>query len=225
MLLEAGARPDWGDSLSPLTAAAANGHVEVVKVLVEAGSDVAGDQGLYALQTAIRRHQFDVVRALVDSGAPITVPGREEDSALESARLSCSDPLTEDDEKRAEAIANYLEEHSPADQYQLWLNWRKLAESVAAGDCEAAAQILERGVVVSRSGNPLVKTAVQRDDLEMVDLLRKYGGDFAGLPYEALAHSRLEVVQAALAEAGEAGAWVSGGGCPRRAAGGSSVAP
>src|SRR3989442_9855905 len=61
---------------SPLLNAAAAGHVQVVRLLVEKGAavNVANDRGMTPLSGAVLNGHTRVVAALVDSGADLSAP-------------------------------------------------------------------------------------------------------------------------------------------------------
>jgi ankyrin repeat protein/catechol 2,3-dioxygenase-like lactoylglutathione lyase family enzyme len=76
-LLEHGADPDvrdMSDNALPLHAAAGHGHVDSVRLLVDAGTDVQGEGDLHAMDTigwatCFAEPRRDVVRLLLDNGA------------------------------------------------------------------------------------------------------------------------------------------------------------
>jgi len=73
---------------TPLHRAALDGHVAVVRVLLEGGSPVAprDKDGDTPLHDAARNGHLPVVKALVAAGSPVDTPNYMGQSALELAR-------------------------------------------------------------------------------------------------------------------------------------------
>jgi ankyrin repeat protein len=73
LLLKAGANPDFGVSLHPLTTAASKGNIEIVKVLIEAGADVNAvlEDDHTALADAAWCGNIKMIKLLVESGADV----------------------------------------------------------------------------------------------------------------------------------------------------------
>jgi ankyrin repeat protein len=72
-LLAAGAEPIIGEGRGPLNLAAMNGHVEVCRILLEAGLDVEGttDDRFTPLMSAAAGGHVEVVRLLLEHGADV----------------------------------------------------------------------------------------------------------------------------------------------------------
>ncbi|PQE14243.1 multiple ankyrin repeats single kh domain protein [Rutstroemia sp. NJR-2017a BVV2] len=79
--------PTWG--FTALQAAAAGGHHEVVKFLLEEGADVHApvgmEYGVTALQGAVMSRSLRMARLLIKKGADVAAPGSKRGSALEIA--------------------------------------------------------------------------------------------------------------------------------------------
>lgn len=72
-LLEAGAYPELGNWTTPLEAAAIEGYIEIVELLLNAGADVnlRVEDGNTALMSAAALGHFEVVKRLVETGADV----------------------------------------------------------------------------------------------------------------------------------------------------------
>ncbi|KXH34120.1 hypothetical protein CSIM01_07122 [Colletotrichum simmondsii] len=72
---------------SPLQAASFNGHVEIVRLLLDRNADINAQNGAYgnALQTACYRGQLDIVQLLLERNADVNVEGGEFGTALQAA--------------------------------------------------------------------------------------------------------------------------------------------
>ena len=85
--MEVGADKDQADNyiISPLYIAAQNGHLDVVRHLVEVGADKdqAQNSGATPLYIAAENGHLDVVRLLVEVGA-------DKDQAEKMAQLHCT---------------------------------------------------------------------------------------------------------------------------------------
>jgi ankyrin repeat protein len=80
---------DFGDKWTPLHAASAYGHVEVARVLIEQGVDMAArnDEGYTPLHVASRNGHVDVARFLVEHGADMLVRDNHEATPLHVASV------------------------------------------------------------------------------------------------------------------------------------------
>ena len=74
---------------TPLIRASENGYLEILKELVEKGSDIEAKNkdGYTALIRASQRGYFDIVKCLVESGADINAKDNDGDSALIHASI------------------------------------------------------------------------------------------------------------------------------------------
>jgi ankyrin repeat protein len=111
LLLERGANVEahGKEQLPPLHSAAANGHVEMVRLLLAKGANVDSQAGRYSpLAVAARNGSVEVVRFLLNMGANAHLESEMEYSPLEIAReiLENSGPELA---KRIEEVIDILE--------------------------------------------------------------------------------------------------------------------
>lgn len=73
---------------SPLTAAAQNGHIKIVRILIEAGADIdeRNISGRSALMAAADAGQLEVVRLLLEKGARVDIRDGTGSTALDLAK-------------------------------------------------------------------------------------------------------------------------------------------
>ncbi|HTG94749.1 MAG TPA: ankyrin repeat domain-containing protein [Pyrinomonadaceae bacterium] len=87
-LLKDGYQPDLFDEIgkTPLHYASENGHLDVMRLLLQAGADVNANDERWIGNTALREVadscSFEVAKILVDAGADPTIPGWMQITAL-----------------------------------------------------------------------------------------------------------------------------------------------
>jgi ankyrin repeat protein len=91
-LLNDGYQPDLFDDIgkTPLHYAAASGHLEVMRLLLERGADVNAHDERWIGNTTLREVagncSFEVAKILVDAGADPTIPGWMQITALQKVQ-------------------------------------------------------------------------------------------------------------------------------------------
>lgn len=71
-LLQQGVNPNWSgayDKFKPITVAAANGYIDIVKALIQAGADINPINQSTPLEAACLRGHIDIVKLLLEHGA------------------------------------------------------------------------------------------------------------------------------------------------------------
>ena len=63
------------DGETPLLCAAARGHLDIVRILIESGAllNTVDKHGLTALHHAVRRHHFSIAKFLCEAGANVNL--------------------------------------------------------------------------------------------------------------------------------------------------------
>lgn len=109
---------------TPLMAAAAAGHVNIIKFLIEQGTNVNAEGGLYgsALHSAISGNGYnsktpevvlDAVRFLVEHGADLNVRrGDDNLTAIEEARNNATQPSYDRKRDIMVQVSEYLSQYS-----------------------------------------------------------------------------------------------------------------
>ncbi|KAL8801153.1 MAG: hypothetical protein Q9182_004658 [Xanthomendoza sp. 2 TL-2023] len=89
---------------STLCAAAYNGHLEIIKLLIARGADInTNDDGETALQSAVRGAQIHIIQSLIEAGADVRVRLPEGASALHQA-------VTTDQATKTEAALEIIDQ-------------------------------------------------------------------------------------------------------------------
>ena len=189
-LLELGANPDTrNDFGSPIIKWAAElGNADVVRLLVDAGSDV--DAGA-ALWTAVSYGHTEVVRLLVDAGADVNLKDNlwnsdpSGGSLLDMAKWNSNSEivqiLVDAGAKATEGVTVVEEGHFPEaveDRYPATASG--LYGAVADGDVAAVRHLVEAGVDVdakAAGGESILNNAVMRAGPEIVQVLVDGGAD------------------------------------------------
>lgn len=88
-LISQGVNPDAKDlhGHTPLIWTSANGHYEVVKILVEIGRaniDIIGNYGMTALINSSINKEYKIVEFLIKNGADVEITDRNDNSFLEN---------------------------------------------------------------------------------------------------------------------------------------------
>lgn len=140
MLIELGLSPNFTPDPSgrlPISSAAMQGDVEMVKLLIERGSELKTDKTDYnPLFSAIRGGHNDVVRLLIEHGV---------------------DPLIRYGSKQGDAIAFALECHK-LETAEL------MAEMASGGDNQRKQEILAYALMAARAEGPLKAFQIMPSD-------------------------------------------------------------
>ena len=154
-----------------LVLAAQVGHLEVVRLFLEAGADkdAADTFGWTALDYAARHGHLEVVRLLLESGADKDTADEVGSTALRFA-AQCG---------RLEVVRLLLE--SGADKDTAGTNsWTALHFAAQYGRLEVVRLLLEAGAdkdAADRDGHTALQIAAENGHLEVVRLLREAGAD------------------------------------------------
>ncbi len=84
LLLQNGADPAANnEGLTPLIAASRNGHIKVVRLLLDAGAEAAlpNSWGVTPLHVASNNGYVEVVKLLLEKGADLTAPSKKQINA------------------------------------------------------------------------------------------------------------------------------------------------
>jgi ankyrin repeat protein len=198
------------ESLTPLGHAAANGKLDVVKLLHEKGASLKADAGV--LHAAAFRGHRDVVAFLLEKGADVEEVRPDGFHlyywTLQPRRLSLLAFFAETDPKKFVKGQNAgvtLAEINDGKPCAI-VGGRPLQAAVAGKQAAVAALLLDKGAspkVLFPDGSTLVHFATAQRDAEMVALLLKHGApidtrDRSGRTALAVAVERDEEEVAAL---------------------------
>lgn len=156
---------------TPLHYATRNGHLEVVKFLIQQGADVnVKDFGeLVPLQEAVKGGYFDITKFLIQHGADVKSKDRLGNTILYEA-------ITENHVTVAAYILNTLLESHHANTKDTMIPY-----TVAyLGQLDVLKKLVEQGVNVnSKIGNDqsLIFAAARGEQLDMIDYLVRQGAD------------------------------------------------
>ncbi|HSR51298.1 MAG TPA: ankyrin repeat domain-containing protein [Acidobacteriota bacterium] len=156
---------------TPLMAAAAKGHSDVVKTLLERGAnpDRWNGEGWTPLHLAAREGHVDSVLHLLSAGASVDVAGREESRAV-PLLIAVTGGLTE----TAQALLDHGADPNSRNRHQV----TPLMAAAYRGHPQLARLLLERGAdleAVNQDGNTALLMAVFRRHPEVVKLLSEEG--------------------------------------------------
>jgi ankyrin repeat protein len=159
-----------------LIIASSNGHVDVVRTLLNkgAGIDLGTDKGATALMVAAEQGNLEVVRALLDKGAAVNVQDKDGATALMTAssrgRIQVVQALLD---KGAEVN---LKTHQGATAL-IWAS--------AAGDLEVVRTLLDKGAEVDAATKySITALMVGHGNLEVVRVLLDKGAALNARDYE-----------------------------------------
>ena len=152
------------DGETALMLASSEGHLEIVKLLIEKGADVnvKNEDGKTALTLASRYGHLEVVKYLVENGADVNSKENDGDTALYYAKT-----------EEIKEVLRKAEEKS-ANSGKDTLNSKQLVNAVLDGNFEKVQLLLKKGVDINskdEDGDTALMIASSEGHLEIVKLL------------------------------------------------------
>ncbi len=171
--LDKGADPDvrggYRHGETALMAAAAGGHLPVVKLLVERGAKVnaAGDRGETALMRAVHHGYLPIVQYLIEKGADVNHKGIQGTTALHYAAWSSRDEIVQ-------CLLDHGADVNAADE--MTIGRTPLGLAAYFGDQAVAQVLLSRGAdarILAANGKLPAELATQRGHGEISQMIRR----------------------------------------------------
>ena len=193
ILLKEGADPNspyCQSFIHPMHAAASGGNANIVRRLIEAGSqtNVYGGSEGSALHIAIQNDHSEVMQILVDAGHGLYVWGEYNGPPLSAALIS------EKFDAVRLLVRNNINTNDPPEGY-----FNPLSLACSHASIEIVQLLLDNGadVAIKQPGNNCLQNAAKRGELEIMKLLLARGAniigetrDFYSTPLKAAIQSR-----------------------------------
>ncbi|KAJ7173218.1 ankyrin repeat-containing domain protein [Mycena filopes] len=179
-----------------LASAAASGHCDMVKLLVNSGASVNAKGGAYrnALQAAADNGSKEIVQLLLEHGAEVNVHGGVYSNALQAAAV-----------KGHKEIVQLLIEHGAEVNVQGGLYGNALQAAAHGGYKEIVQLLVDHGAEVNAQGGAYwnaLQAAAVKGHKEIVQLLIEHGaevnaqsGDYGNALQSAAGNGSKEIVQ------------------------------
>ena len=205
---------------TPLHAACVNGHLHMIRLLVDHGADIenTNESSATPLIAAVRANDLSVIILLLDAGADVhhAVDGTPLSEAAGKCELEIVEELLSagavigGPSTKENALARACRSHQHivtelllaklwGSEYELEICGEALCAAIECGDCEMVLLLLERGLSPSFE---MLRRACIVGGLEVVKMLVDTGidineddGDDGSLLHVAACHSRPDIVE------------------------------
>ncbi len=185
------------NGMTPLMWAAQEGHLSLVKQLVDSGADVNAVHskwGCSVLGFASEQLHPDIVKYLIDKGAKVDTPSKSKWNPLLKAVRNRVKNGDEDEQTRLNKVVGLLLDNGADIHFRNKKKATSLILAARAGNSEIVQMLLDKGAKINdqdKYGNNALMHAAMKGHLDVVTLLLSKGIDVKKIMSVAVPHCSL----------------------------------